>query len=51
MQTCTSQLPDLVLTEHEFIVPLDHAQPGGEQISVFRARLWHRGRKTPNCPG
>jgi pimeloyl-ACP methyl ester carboxylesterase len=24
-----------VLTEHEFGVPLDHAEPGGEQITVF----------------
>ncbi len=27
--------PGLVLTEHEFQVPLDHADPGGEQIAVF----------------
>jgi len=35
MHIRTSQLPNLVLREHEFIVPLDHARPGGEQISVF----------------
>ena len=27
--------PGLVLTEHEFSVPLDHAAPGGERITVF----------------
>jgi pimeloyl-ACP methyl ester carboxylesterase len=27
--------PGLVLVEHEFAVPLDHARPGGERISVF----------------
>jgi pimeloyl-ACP methyl ester carboxylesterase len=27
--------PGLELTEHEFEVPLDHARPGGEQITVF----------------
>ena len=27
--------PGLVVTEHEFDVPLDHARPGGEQISIF----------------
>jgi pimeloyl-ACP methyl ester carboxylesterase len=25
----------LVLTEHEFAIPLDHADPGGERITVF----------------
>jgi pimeloyl-ACP methyl ester carboxylesterase len=29
------RLPGLVLTEHEISVPLDHARPDGEQISVF----------------
>ena len=28
-------IPGLVLTEHEFSVPLNHARPGGERISVF----------------
>jgi pimeloyl-ACP methyl ester carboxylesterase len=27
--------PGLVLTEHEFAVPLDHGRPDGEQITVF----------------
>jgi pimeloyl-ACP methyl ester carboxylesterase len=27
--------PGLVLTEHEFEVPLDHARPDGERITVF----------------
>jgi pimeloyl-ACP methyl ester carboxylesterase len=31
----TVRPPGLVLTEHEFAVPLDHAQPGGERITVF----------------
>lgn len=29
------RVPGLVLTEHEFRVPLDHADPGGERITVF----------------
>jgi pimeloyl-ACP methyl ester carboxylesterase len=29
------RVPGLVLTEHEFSVPLDHAQPNGERITVF----------------
>ncbi|MGI8576675.1 MAG: alpha/beta fold hydrolase [Nocardioidaceae bacterium] len=33
--TVTVHAPGLVLTEHEFHVPLDHAVPDGEQITVF----------------
>ena len=31
----TTATPGLVLTEHEFEVPLDHARPDGERITVF----------------
>ena len=31
----TLRVPGLVLTEHEFAVPLDHARPDGERITVF----------------
>ena len=31
----TRRTPGLVLTEHELAVPLDHARPDGEQITVF----------------
>ncbi len=31
----TVSVPGLVLTEHELPVPLDHADPTGEQITVF----------------
>lgn len=31
----TAYPPGLVLTEHEFQVPLDHARPDGERITVF----------------
>ncbi|MDT8915277.1 alpha/beta fold hydrolase [Amycolatopsis sp. PS_44_ISF1] len=30
-----TRIPGLVLTEHEFRVPLDHSRPEGEQITVF----------------
>lgn len=30
-----TRTPGLVLVEHELQVPLDHAQPGGEQTTVF----------------
>ncbi|MBN6037679.1 alpha/beta fold hydrolase [Amycolatopsis sp. 195334CR] len=31
----TVHIPGLVLTEHEFQVPLDHGNPDGEQLTVF----------------
>jgi pimeloyl-ACP methyl ester carboxylesterase len=31
----TVKTPGLVLTEHEFAIPLDHARPDGETITVF----------------
>ncbi len=31
----TLRIPGLVLVEHEFRVPLDHARPDGERITVF----------------
>jgi pimeloyl-ACP methyl ester carboxylesterase len=33
--TLIVKTPGLVLTEHEFEVPLDHARPNGETITVF----------------
>lgn len=37
--TTTHHLPGLILTDHFFRVPLDHAQPDGEQIDVFAREL------------
>jgi pimeloyl-ACP methyl ester carboxylesterase len=33
--SATFATPGLVLTEHEFSIPLDHGQPEGERITVF----------------
>lgn len=33
------RIPGLVVVEHEFQVPLDHARPGGETIGVFAREL------------
>ena len=35
MRRATHRLPGLLLTEHEFQVPLDHTSPAGEQITLF----------------
>ncbi|MEJ7629724.1 MAG: alpha/beta fold hydrolase [Nocardioidaceae bacterium] len=40
--------PGLVLTEHEFQVPLDHAVPGGERITLFAREVADpQGRDRP----
>jgi len=31
----THRIPGLILTDHQFLVPLDHDQPDGERITVF----------------
>lgn len=35
MHSTTLHVPGLVLVEHELPVPLDHGDPGGEQITLF----------------
>ena len=35
MRVATYRAPNFVFTEHEFELPLDHAQPGGPTITVF----------------
>jgi pimeloyl-ACP methyl ester carboxylesterase len=35
----TVRTPGLVLTEHEFAIPLDHARPDGEKITVFAREI------------
>ena len=39
MRLATSRLPGLLVTEHEVTVPLDHGDPGGEQITVYAREL------------
>ena len=31
----THRIPGLVVTEHEVTVPLDHARPDGERITLY----------------
>ena len=35
MRVASYRAPNFVFTEHEFELPLDHAQPGGPTITVF----------------
>lgn len=44
----TFHIPGLVLTEHEFRIPLDHAEPDGERITVFAREVADpQGRDRP----
>ena len=44
------QIPGLVLTEHEFRVPLDHAQLQGEQITVFAREVRATAKRDAALP-
>ena len=44
----TREIHGLVITDHEFSVPLDHAHPGGERIGIFaREVAADDGRERP----
>jgi pimeloyl-ACP methyl ester carboxylesterase len=48
--TVVSRLPGLVLTDHEFAVPLDHARPDGERITVYAREVVSPGRESADLP-
>ncbi len=50
MRTQTHRLPGLVLTGHEFTLPLDHARPGGPQITVFGREVVAPGKEDADLP-
>ena len=50
MPAVTHRLPGLVLTDHEFQVPLDHSRPGGEQIVVFAREAVAPARQGADLP-
>ena len=35
MRTCVHRLPGIVLTDHEFDMPLNYEQPSGDKIRIF----------------
>jgi pimeloyl-ACP methyl ester carboxylesterase len=45
-----SRLPGLVLTDHEVEVPLDHAAPDGEQITVFAREVVAPRKRDQDLP-
>jgi pimeloyl-ACP methyl ester carboxylesterase len=50
MITATHRLPGLVLEDHMFEVPLDHARPGGERIGVFARAVSAPGPEAAERP-
>ena len=50
MRGLTHRVPGLVLTDHEFEVPLDHERPDGERISVFAREVVAPRREHDTLP-
>jgi pimeloyl-ACP methyl ester carboxylesterase len=50
MPAITHRLPGLILTDHEFRVPLDHSRPDGEQIVVFAREAVAPGKQHADLP-
>ena len=50
MKLATHRIPQLVLTDHEFQVPLDHAKLSGTQITIFAREVNAAGRENANLP-
>ncbi len=50
MRGYTSSIPGLILTTHEFSLPLDHARPGGERIGVFAREVVAPGKRAADQP-
>lgn len=50
MKTVTHHLPGLDLTDHLFAIPLDHARPEDEQITVFAREVIAAGRDEAHLP-
>ena len=46
----TYSQPGTVLTDHMFLVPLDHARPGGEQIEVYAREVVAAGKAGEDLP-
>jgi len=50
MRTVTHRIPGLILTDHQFAVPLDYARPDGEQITVFAREVIAPGKEDAELP-
>jgi pimeloyl-ACP methyl ester carboxylesterase len=50
MRVATHRAPNFVFTEHEFELPLDHAEPGGATITVFAREVVTTARERDDLP-
>ena len=50
MRLTTTRLPGLLLTEHEFEVPLDHSAPDGHTITVFAREVVAPRKRDQDLP-
>ena len=50
MKTVTHRIPGLVLNDHVFTVPLDHAQPKGRTIEVFAREVVAPAKEKKKLP-
>jgi pimeloyl-ACP methyl ester carboxylesterase len=50
MRIATSRLPGLLLTDHEFVLPLDHAEPDGPTITVFAREVVAPRKRDQDLP-
>ena len=50
MRVATHRAPNFVFVEHEFEVPLDHAAPDGERLTVFAREVVSPGREGDELP-
>src|SRR5262245_49862113 len=50
MRLITHRLPGLVLSDHEFSVPLDHMRPDSETITVFAREVVAAQREKDHLP-
>jgi pimeloyl-ACP methyl ester carboxylesterase len=50
MRLASHRLPGLLLTEHQFEVPLDHAEPAGPGITVFAREVVAARRRDRELP-
>ena len=50
MRKCVHRLPGIVVTDHEFNVPLNHRKPKSEMISVFGREVIASGKEKSDLP-
>src|SRR5262249_11547542 len=50
MRIATHRLPGMILTDHEFAVPLDHARPDDSRITVFAREVVAPSRERDSLP-